>query len=219
MAGPFWFDDYNFWKQKGAQTLATAGGHIGGAGNEQFIEARVKCKIPFHATSGQFCGAGAVYGELTDPDDPEHFGFEPPLIRITAGKNDANMPDGCRDVYGWESLDNYDICWQSGDVNLVADAVDAGQWLGAYPPYVDTLDYVRVMLYFRKNRWGDGRTVFVGDWYVELYELTSQMSNGDPGNGAEDPVVACPPRPPWPYRDPVRMISVPDSGRIRRSRP
>lgn len=218
MAGPNWFDDNNFWKQKGARTVLSAGGSIQG-NPADFTNARTVCIAPFMQTSGQFCGAGAALGEMTDPDDPEHFGLEPPILRITAGKFDLSKPDGCSDVYGWHSLDEYDLIGNhiNGDVNLVADAADGG-YVGAYPPYVDTLDYVRVILYFRHNFWADGRPVWTGDYWLELYELTSAMGGETPGVVEPEPVV-CPTRATWPYRDPVRLISAPNSARIRRSRP
>lgn len=215
---PSWFDDNNFWKQKGAQTIASGGGHIGG-GADDFKNARIACVHTFHPTTGVFCCAGAAYGEMTAPDDPEHFGFEPPILRITAGKYDAAGYMGMSDVYGWKSLDEYDIIGGmiNGEAELIADAGDAG-YIGAYPPYIADCDYVRVILYFRKNFWADGRPVWTGDYWLELYELTSAMGGGTPGIVEPEP-VACPPRPKWPYRDPVRLISAPNSARIRRSRP
>lgn len=220
---PIWFDEDNFWREKGAHILAAGGGSIAVPDDIN----RASVTIPWHNTAYLYCGAGTVNGELTPPDDP-HFGYEPPILRITAGRYDDSLPDGKSAILGRHGLQPYEIVANiTGTVGLQADASD-DLWIGAYPnpgtgyPSGPEMQYLSIGITFRKNKWSDGRSVFVGDWYVELYEYDESFSDGGgPGNGTTDPheAITCPVRPPWPYRDPIRNVSAPDSAQIRRSRP
>lgn len=219
---PIWFNENNFWREKGAHILAAGGGSI--ASKADFNQASVT--IPWAPTPYLYCGAGAAYGEMTPPDDP-HLSYEPPILRITAGKYDYSLPDDKSAILGRHGLEPFAIiASQTGEVGLQADDADE-PWIGAYPdpqtgyPDIDDLQYLSLEVYFRHNTWQDGRPVFIGEWYVELYVYDESFNDPDPGNGDVDPhePIACPTRPPWPYRDPIRIVSAPDSAQIRRSRP
>lgn len=218
---PVWFNSDNFWRSKGARTLASGGGHIAVPGDIN----QAAVVIPWSNTPYLYCGAGACNGEMTAPDDP-HLSYEPPMVTIRAGKYDPSLPNGRQSILGRRGLDTFDvIADKTGEVGLQADGIDDPMY-GPYPkpnigyPPISELQYLSVEIRFRHNAWQDGRSVFIGDWWLELYVLDDSNQPG-PGNGDVDPKepIVCPTRPPWPYRDPIRMVSAPDSAQIRRSRP
>lgn len=85
------------------------------------------------------------------------------------------------------------------------------------PPYPESMDYVRADLYGYEVTF-DALPRLEGGWVMELYKHILTSGGGEI---PEPETLICPPRPPWPYVDPVpvppRISS--KSGRVRRSNP
>lgn len=222
MPSPDYFDDNNFWKSKGAVILGTKEGSIGGSAAD-FANAKVE--VPFHDTEGQYAAAIGTRGISHRPAADQDVSLEG-VIAVIEGHMTGGWAYGgyMRGPETWEpttwSASEDSVKDGMGVVALNTDDAD-DYYVGGVPPYPLTTQKIVARCMFRHNFWSNGTPVWTGDYYIELYEYAPGMSPGLPGNGDAPPVfnLACPPRPPWPYRDPVSNVTVPRAAKIRRSRP
>lgn len=230
MTPPDWFPIDNFWRSKNAKIIASGGGSHHGC-----------VTVPFFSTTGQFCGCGAAVGEVFPSPGVGPGGragqLEPPHIAIRGGHYEYGGDPGRYGDYGVDHIGGHSlnsttlaygigavagvVFGTDGVVNLVEQDSDTW-WYGPVPPYDDKgMDYIRLLCDVRYDTWQpEGVPTWSGEYYLELYELTYEMTHGEPGFGGDDfAYVACPPRPDWPYREPVQSLAAPNSAQIRRSRP
>jgi hypothetical protein len=211
---PAWFDTNNFWAAHNPRLLGSLSGTISGS------EASYKqafLRVPYVPTTGLLCGAGAVRG-LTAPGD-EHFGPEPPQLAIFGGGSPGGdqWADGLQDygayglqveaplTPGWPLVDVVHVEECSRVVSLQWRTEDDPVGRPGVPPYWPEMDYVRLAVQFRRTHHSDGRPVWTGEYYLELYDYVT------PPAGEVEPGEACPPLPKWPYND---VISISARGGI-----
>lgn len=213
------FNENNQWKQSpGATLLVEAGGSdiaIGVAG----IMYAIHDKLP----EGQHAAAGAIFGEAT-PDPAGHFGKGDPTLEIRGVHMNSDGSFG-NTIGDWsnQTTRGFDV---SGNSIVTLVSTEPAEHFAPYPPYpygpnpsLTPMTHVHVSLGYPGGAfWSDGTPRWIGQWYFELYFVPPLVAG--PGTGIlPEPEVACPPRPIWPYRDPVLTAYGFKGGQIRRSRP
>lgn len=217
MAPPF-FDPNNFWAFHGATLLASGGGVIASYADiqESFVE------IAFGGGAGQLCAAMAVAGEPTDPQ--AGFGPRTPTAYIVGGYRAEGyfFPTVGNGHKGGMNT-SHSFYSQTETVNLIEVYPDV-PLENEKPPYPPTMTTVLAGLGWPGGgSWADGRPVWTGEYWIEIYSYlraNDPSTVATPGNGDTDnDPVTCPPRPPWPYREPIATVDGGGPARIRRSRP
>lgn len=217
---PPWFDTENYWAVHGSTVLGTKQGSLNSFAELQEAYIEVPCNVHDGA---QYVGAAAIFGESTPP--MEHFGPRSPSVWIAGGY----YLEGYYFRNGFQrGLALTDDFWgtNQGTVNLITYPPDVPEEV-SMPPYPPEMQTIRMGMSIPGGGvWTDGRPMWIGEYYMELMlysRETDPASIGTPGfggDGSEDSTpVTCPPRPPWPYREPVAMVDGGGPARIRRSRP
>lgn len=219
---PPWFDTQNYWATHGAVLLGSKQGALTTLTQLQnaFIEVPIGPRD--HV---QYVGAAAINGDSTEP--MEHMGPRAPAAYIAGGYYLSGEYFRAGFQHGLALTTNF---WgtNNGTVNLVTGPPEVPEEF-AIPPYRAEMlfDNIRMGMSIQGGGiWADGRPMWIGEYYMELYlyskgtdpAYTPNLGYGGDASQDTDPVT-CPPRPEWPYREPIAMVGNGGPARIRRSRP
>lgn len=212
---PSWFNADNQWINSGAQTLKT----LQSADLQVGFEGILWPTTDLAHEGGQHAGAGAILGESVH-DPSGHLGDGGPTLTMRGVHvwGDGSVTE----VLGSWSNQTDKAFDDTGNAIVTLVSSTPAEPYYPYPPYPvgENLPMTHVLLgldFPGGPYWGNGSARWVGSFYMELYYIPPRHTGG----GGVPPVVEvpCPPRPPWPYTDPVVAITANPGGQIRRSRP